>query len=139
MNIYRSVAATHSYREREIEWLFLSYLNNRMTVLLLAIQRVRPMPVRSRLHLGLFLEDLQHHFVASDAPRSSRSALRWLKAFVRVYPQVCQKDLRKAYEMVERVYALFGLRLQLRLSEGGPTSGAGSADGLRLVSGGRTA
>lgn len=134
MNSYRSVEATPSYREREIEWLFLSYFNNRMTVLLMALQRVRPMAERARLHLALFLEDLEHHFVASDAPRSSRSPLRWLKAFLRVYPKVGTRDLKKAFEMVVRVYALFGLRLQLRLSEGKPEENARLPQGLHLVS-----
>lgn len=126
MKILKSVVATRSYLEREIEWLFLSYINNRMTVLLMAIQRVRPLPVRTVLQLEFFLWDLAHHFVPPDAPRESRAAIRWLQGFVRVYPKVSPADLEKAFGMVERLYALFGLRLQLRPSR--PCS----AEGVRL-------
>ncbi len=91
---------------------FTAYFNNRMYILLMWIQRPREKSERSKLHVELFLHDMEHHFVDPYVDQKARHAFRWLKAFVRIYPNVEKKNrFVTAHQMVARIYRAVGIEL----------------------------
>ena len=100
----------------ELEELFTAYFNNRMTSLLMMIER----PEISREVLSVerqrfFLEDLYHHFLPSKCPTKYRWAFRWLFRFLDIYPDIPSRRIYTAIRMVGFVYETFGLELAPRI------------------------
>lgn len=100
------------------------WFNNKMTVVLFRVQcvsiyrkKIRPVDVREQV---IFLNDLQHHFSRSGMPRGSYDqAIRWLKAFFRIYPmRISPERTAKAWEMIREIYRGFGLEFPSSFDNG---------------------
>lgn len=103
-------------KAQEALGLLRGWFNNKMTVVLFRIQcvsiyknKIKPVDVREQL---IFLNDLQHHFSRSGMSRSAYDdAIRWLKAFFRVYPmRVTPERIKKAWNMIHEIYHGLGLK-----------------------------
>jgi|GEM_PF-1863241 len=96
--------------------LFQGYFNNKMTVMLLRLQKRNPEP-DSLLSMKavLFLDDLYRHMLKSDLQHDYKWVFIWLKKFFSQYPYVTPTQRRKAYEYIKLIYRLFGLELKLEL------------------------
>ena len=91
---------------------FTAYFNNRMYILLMWIQRPKERSAESKLRLQFFLNDMEHHFVDPYVDRQTRHAFCWLKAYLKVYPIVGEKNrFVIAHQMVARVYKAVGIDL----------------------------
>jgi hypothetical protein len=94
-----------------IEPFFWAWFNNRMTVVLIAVQSVRLRDSQSMMRIRFFLDDLEHHFVDGHAAKTVWDAFRYLKRYFEVYPKVTLKQCKRALEMVGRIYAILGMNL----------------------------
>lgn len=101
-------------QDMDIETLFEAWFNNRMTVILMAIQCPRSKNPESAAKTRFFLEDIEHHYVDPHAPKAVRNAFRYLRRYFAVYPNACREHSEEATEMVERIYEALGLRLHSR-------------------------
>jgi hypothetical protein len=90
---------------------FRAFVNNRMYILILWVQR----PVKRREHLEFFLHDMAHHFVDPYVGKEIRAAYRWIRAYVKAYPNVSKKDrTQRAFEMIARIYESLGMEYPLK-------------------------
>lgn len=100
-----------------LEDLFWAYFNNKMMMLLLMIEhpffRRDPVCVAKQ---KAFLDDLYHHFLPQGSAVRYRRAFQWLQLFLDRYPDFGPARAHRAVEMVERIYEVFGLKLERRLS-----------------------
>lgn len=96
--------------------LFQGYFNNKMTVMLLRLQKRNAEPdAQMSLRAVIFLDDLYRHMLKSELQRNYRRIFIWLKKFYNAYPNVKPDQKRKAYEYIKLVYKIFGLELKLEL------------------------
>lgn len=105
------VKGTNELSDSEAKGLFLGWLNNRMGMILMAIQCIKAKEQSTLAHFEFFLHDLEHHFLAGD--RSLSEAFRYLRRYFRVYPNVTLAQSRKALEKVKEIYNAFGLELEI--------------------------
>lgn len=107
----------HPLGEESALILFQGYFNNKMTVILLRLQKRNPEP-DSLLSMKavLFLDDLYRHMLKSDLQKDYRRVFVWLKKFFSQYPHVKPSQKRKAYEYIKLIYSIFGLELKLELA-----------------------
>ncbi|OGW80431.1 MAG: hypothetical protein A3G33_02355 [Omnitrophica bacterium RIFCSPLOWO2_12_FULL_44_17] len=98
--------------ELEALALFKGWFNNKMMIILMMSQY----PHLRRKQSGIagqiaFFYDLEHHYlIEGERRRMCRNAIRWLKAFFKVYPvRISVGRSRKALVMVVRIYQSFGL------------------------------
>lgn len=126
-NIYTLMSSgcerLRSYSEDQVEPVeidrddqFNAYVHNRMNILIMWVQHLKPRDVsEAKRHLDFFLHDMEHHFVDPYAPRELRKAYQWIRAYIKVYPAVTKKDrTQKAFEMIERVYQSIGIEFPLK-------------------------
>jgi len=83
---------------------FKGWFNNRMMVILMLMQDIRRRESRSMLRAEFFLEDVEHHFVKPSSGREIRNAFRWMRRYLKQYPQVTREHSRKALDQVSRIY-----------------------------------
>lgn len=96
--------------------LFKGYFNNKMTVILLRLQKRNAAPdALMSLKAGIFLDDLYHHMLKADLQKDYRRVFIWLKKFYNAYPNVKPSQRRKAYGYIKLLYEVFGLELKLQL------------------------
>jgi len=94
--------------------LFKGWFHNKMTVILLMSQypglRKGSRDVSRQL---FFLHDLEHHYVRiSKSAADFSQAVRWLRAFFRIYPmRVTPARSQKALQQVRIIYDAFGFTL----------------------------
>lgn len=62
----------------DIESIFRAWFNNRMTVILMLMQHSRLRDSRTMMKIEFFLNDIEHHFVDSHAPKHLWDAFRYL-------------------------------------------------------------
>lgn len=99
----------------ELEELFLSYFNNRMTVLLMMIEHPGiKRSAQSVQRQRFFLEDLYHHFLPTGCAAKYRRAFEWLFRFLNIFPDIPPRRTYTALRMVGLIYETFGLELPLR-------------------------
>jgi hypothetical protein len=96
---------------------FRAFVNNRLYILILWVQR----PVKRRditkekQHLEFFLHDMAHHFVDPYVGKDIRAAYRWIRAYVKAYPNVSKKNrTERAFEMIEKIYESLGMEYPLK-------------------------
>jgi len=95
---------------------FKAYFNNKMTVILLLLQKRKVEPDSyGALKAVLFFDDLYHHMLPSAYQRDYAKAFLWLKLFFRRFPYVKTAQRRKALAYMKIVYQLFGMELRLNL------------------------
>lgn len=94
---------------------FQAYVNNRMNILVMWVQHMKLREINTaKQHLEFFLYDMEHHFVDPYAGREIRNAFRWLKVYVRIYPEVFRKNrAQRAYEMIASIYDALGFKFPL--------------------------
>ena len=90
---------------------FRSWFNNRMFVVLMMIQRVRRKDAKVIAGAVQFLHDLEHHYFSSNQSKNLRNALEYLRLYFSVYPEVKEKNSRKAFIMIQRIYDELGMEL----------------------------
>lgn len=88
---------------------FHGWFNNRMCLLLMMIENVKPRDLRSIFKLEFFLDDIEHHFVPTHSPRYVWGAFRYLKRFLRLYPRIKTRHLVVALKMTARIYEAVGM------------------------------
>lgn len=105
--IIKSISGTFiSQRES----LFIGWFNNRMTVLLMAIQSVRPaLSPNVTLRVHFFLEDIEHHLVGFDPSDATLEALSFLKKYFQQDFESRRRDSVEAVRRVKRVYEAVGV------------------------------
>ena len=104
-----TLGGTPSERSRDYNGLFRGWFNNHMTIVLMALQSPRLRTSETAFRIRFFLEDIEHHFVDSHAPKSTRDSFRYLKRYFRIYPGVTENHCRRAIEMVGGIYQVLGL------------------------------
>lgn len=87
-----------------------AWFNNKMTVLLMHMQYVKHRNPMAMMKTVFFLEEIEHHFIKSKAPRAVRNAFRYLKRYCSVYPNVTKRQCERAFEMIGRVYRAMGYK-----------------------------
>ncbi len=104
--------------------IFRAYFNNKMTVILLLLQKRRVEPDSySAMRAVIFFDDLYHHMLQGEYQLSHGRVFQWLKLFFKRFPYVKPLQKRKAIEYLKIVYRLFGMQLSLA------GSGSGKGDG----------
>ena len=97
--------------EREALSLFKGWFHNKMTIILIMIRypHLGKRCAKIENQVG-FLHDIKHHFLRKRIERKAfYDAIRWLKAFFRIYPDgVTEKRSDRALAMVKLVYDAFG-------------------------------
>lgn len=88
------------------------WFSNRMLPLLGMIQFIHERDERAKVRAEFFLEDIEHHFINSQRPRSLENAFRYLRFYLQAYPNVSLENSRRAVEMVKRIYQALGLKLE---------------------------
>ena len=102
--------------KEETRDLFVAYFNNKMTLILLMLQRRTPgMGALAALKARIFLDDLYHHMLRTEYQQCYRRVFQWLVIFFIRYPDVKPVQKRKAIEYIKIVYRLFGLELNLNI------------------------
>ncbi len=95
--------------------IFKAYFNNKMTVILLLLQKRRVEPDSySSLRAVLFFDDLYHHMLPSEYQRDYGKAFKWLRLFFKRFPYVKVSQRKKALVYMQIVYQLFGMELKLK-------------------------
>lgn len=120
-NLYNVVSSGQLARLESLEVdrdaQFAAYVNNRMNLLFMWIQRVQKKDLTaSKQHMGFFLHDMEHHFVDSYVEKRIRNAFRWLKAYVKVYPNKFDHRSSRAFEMMALVYEALGIPFKMASS-----------------------
>ena len=64
------------------------------------------------LRIEFFLDDLEHHYIDSHAEKPVRDAFRYLRRFLKIYPQVKPEHACRAFQMVGRIYGALGLNFK---------------------------
>lgn len=102
--------------EVDREGQFSAYVHNRMNILLMWIQHVSKKDItEAKRHMQFFLHDMEHHFADPYIDQSLRNAFRWVRAFVKVYPDVSKKDrTKRAYEMIAKIYEALDINFPLQ-------------------------
>ncbi len=109
---------TRKLTEFEALALFKGWFNNKMMILLAMSQypnlRKRGSNTDKQI---IFLDDIEHHYLRERKHQKQYiNAIRWLKAFFRIYPIRITSDRRKkAYEMTEKIYENFGFNLNWKV------------------------
>ncbi len=108
-------SATKELGEQEALTLLKGWFNNKMTIVLIMSQypHLRRKGTRTDNQLT-FLDDLEHHYLRGGVDgKPYFGAIKWLKAFFRVYPVRITSERRgKALEMVKTIYSSFGFRFR---------------------------
>ncbi|HOW87082.1 MAG TPA: hypothetical protein PKV84_00310 [Candidatus Omnitrophota bacterium] len=85
-----------------------AWFNNKMMLLLMKMQYIQPRDSFGMMKSAFFLDEIEHHFIATTAPKSTRNAFRYLKRYMTVYPYVSKTHCERAFEMITRVYQGMG-------------------------------
>ena len=102
--------------KEETRELFVAYFNNKMTIILLMLQRRVPgTGALAALKAQIFLEDLYHHLLRSEYQQCYGRVFQWLRIFFMRFPNVKPVQKRKAIEYLGLVYRMFGLKLDLSI------------------------
>jgi len=83
---------------------FVGWFNNRMMVILMLIQDIRPRESRSMLRAEFFLEEIERHFISPSADRTARNAFRWMRRYLKIYPAVTKEHSKRALDKVSQIY-----------------------------------
>lgn len=94
---------------------FAAFVHNRISILVMWIQRRTQRDItENKRHLQFFLHDMEHHFVDPHVEKRLRDAFRWIRVYIKIYPDVFKKDRKeKAYEMIRRIYEAIGIKCRL--------------------------
>lgn len=98
--------------QRDTRSLFMGWFNNHMAVILMLIQRPGTRPVRVMMKIDFFLEDLEHHYIGSNATHDIHRSLGYLRDYFRHYPGVSGRQSLRALDRVGRIYEAVGLELK---------------------------
>ena len=94
--------------------IFRAYFNNKMTVILLLLQKRRVEPDSySAMRAVIFFDDLYHHMLPNAYQLSHGRVFQWLKLFFKRFPYVKPLQKRKALEYLKIIYQLFGMKLNV--------------------------
>ena len=106
--------------------IFKAYFNNKMTVILLLLQKRRVEPDSySAMRAVIFFDDLYHHMLSREYQKDYRRVFQWLRLFFKRFPYVKPVQKSKAAEYLKIVYQLFGMELRVGgLTKGVPESHA---------------
>lgn len=91
-----------------------AWVHNKMMALAWLIQRNKPRDKRGLLRHEFFLDEIEHHFMDCDAGYKVWEAFRYLRLYLRTYPQKKARHRDKALEMLELVYERLGFEKSLR-------------------------
>jgi len=81
-----------------------AWYNNRMWVVLRAIESPKFKETESMMEIEFFLEALENYFIGQVASRHFKNAFRYLKCYFVIYPFVRSRQSEKAIEMIGRIY-----------------------------------
>jgi hypothetical protein len=98
--------------KEETRDLFVAYFNNKMTIILLMLQRRMPgTGALAALKAQIFLDDLYHHMLRSEYQQHYGRVFQWLGIFFMRFPNVKPVQKRKAIAYLGLVFRMFGLKL----------------------------
>ncbi len=106
----KPVVKDPSVASASFEGLFKGWFNNHMTVLLMMLQNPKPRTVITVQRIEFFLHDLEHHFMPFSSSKAVWDIFRYLKRYLKVYPNVRRSHSIRAIEMVGRIYQILGLK-----------------------------
>ena len=109
-NILLSVNRTQSNKDYAFDDVVRAWFNNKMAILLMRMQYVKACDSETMRKTAFFLEEIEHHFISTKAPRSTRNAFRYLKRYLSVYPYVTKKHCERAFQMIVRIYQAIGYK-----------------------------
>lgn len=96
--------------------LFKAYFNNKMTVILLMLQRQKHDPDSlGAMKAVIFMDDIYHHLIKSEYQQRYRKVFKWLCMFFRRFPYVKPVQKRKAIEYIKIVYEMMGIKWTLKI------------------------
>ena len=96
--------------------LFKAYFNNKMTVILLLLQKRKAEPDSlAAMKAVIFFDDLFHHMLKAEFQQSYHRVFQWLRLFFKRFPYVKPIQKRKAMEYIRVVYQLFGINFNARI------------------------
>lgn len=81
-----------------------AWYNNRMWVVLRAIESPKFRETERMMEIEFFLEALENYFIGKTASRHFKNAFRYLKCYFIIYPFVRPRQSEKAVEMIGRIY-----------------------------------
>jgi hypothetical protein len=91
-----------------------AWVHNKIMALAWLIQRNKSKDKRGLLRHEFFLDEIEHHFMDCDAECKVWKAFRYLRLYLRTYPQKKLRHRDKALEMLELVYERLGFKKSLR-------------------------
>jgi len=99
--------------EHKISQLFVSYFNNKMTLLLFLVQatNIKPNPLLVE-RVNSFLDDIARHMFEGSLQKRYRLLFKWLKRFFKKLPDVSVYQRDKARDFIRAIYDVFGLHLK---------------------------
>lgn len=93
---------------------FLSWFNNHMALIVMALEYVRRRQPGFLMKVEFFLHGIEHHYLRPSRDKFVTDAFRYLRRYFKVYPNVKIEHSQRAFEMVGRIYAALGLELELQ-------------------------
>ena len=81
-----------------------AWYNNRVWVVLRAIESPKFKETERMMEIEFFLEALENYFIGQAASRHFKNAFRYLKCYFVIYPFVRPRQSEKAVEMIGRIY-----------------------------------
>ena len=89
----------------------MSWFGNHMTRILCSVQHIRAKDPRTLVKIGMFIEDLEHHFMAGPLNHELKAAFKFLRLYFAVYPDVTIRHSYTALKMVRKIYQALGMTL----------------------------
>lgn len=90
---------------------FHAWVNNRMAVILMDVERPRKRTREYVMKAHWFLENLEHHFIDPYTTKSVRDAFRYLFRYLFVKEETRKKHSSTAKAMIKTIYAELGYEL----------------------------
>jgi hypothetical protein len=109
-NVLLSVNRTQLNKDYAFDDVVRAWVNNKMAILLMRMQYVKTCDPEAMRKTAFFLEEIEHHFISTDAPKLTRNAFRYLKRYLSVYPYVTKKHCERAFQMIVRIYQAIGYK-----------------------------
>lgn len=107
-------AARRMLSQEKVASLFTAYFNNKMTLLLLMLQKKRAQPdTLSSMRAVIFLDDLYRHMLRPSQQAQYARIFQWLMLFYRRYPHVKPAQTQRAGEYLRLLYKLFGFEIKM--------------------------
>lgn len=116
VEIKRKKSPYRALSEETADKILKAYFNNKMTTILLMLQRRDPaIDSVTSMKAVIFFDDLFHHMLRQDDQYTYHRVFKWLRLFFKRFPYVKPVQKRKAIAYIKLVYAVMGLEFKLNI------------------------